>query len=138
MNKETNELKDVDKLLYEEYEEIGEFESELFSLEYELDEEANLIAKLHNACRKTIINIKHLHALIRKIKKSADDRSIPILKKMLNREIKSIGPEIDELMGEVEVYNDDKSGEKTMQYCKRVGEIIKKKNDMIKEKYQEI
>jgi predicted nucleic acid-binding Zn-ribbon protein len=136
---EMKQLKEMDSMLFEEISEISEFETQLFSLEYELDDEEKLIAKLHNTCRATLQTIKHLHYLIRKINTSNEDKSIPIFKNMIKRQIEKIEADIEEIMSKIEkLAIDEAAGKKVLRYCKKVEAIIKRKVKDIKERFGEL
>lgn len=133
------QLKKIDDLLFEEFREVSQFESELFSLEYELDEEQKLVARLHNSCRTTILTIKHLHSLLRKINRSGEDKSIPVLKNMIKRQISNLEKDIDEIMSKMDrLYNDEKAGEKIVGYCKKVESILRTKIKALKERFDAV
>jgi peptidoglycan hydrolase CwlO-like protein len=136
---EMKQLKEMDSLLFEEISEISEFETQLFSLEYELDDEEKLIAKLHNTCRSTLQTIKHLHSLMRKIDASDDDKSIPIFKNLIQRQIEKIDADIDDIMSKIEKFSiEETAGKKVLKYCRKVEIIIKRKMKDIKERFEEL
>lgn len=136
---ELNKLKQIDELLFDELKEVSEFEAELFSLEYELDDEERIVAKLHNACRTTIITIRNLHSLIRKMNNSSEAEKARILKNMIKRQISHLENDIDDLMPKLDkLKQDEKAGEKVVKYCKRVESIIRKKISELKERFEGI
>lgn len=139
MEQIVTELKQIDDLLFEEFREVSEFEAELFNLEYELDEEEKLVAKLHNACHTTILSIKHLHSLIRRLHKSPEDKTIPVFKKMIKRQIEKIEQDVDEISPQLKILcEDERAGEKIAKYCKRIEGIIRRKLAVLKERFNDI
>ncbi|MBN1502595.1 hypothetical protein JW930_03555 [Candidatus Woesearchaeota archaeon] len=135
----TDELRQIDDVLFDEFREVSQFEAELFTLEYELDEEQRLVAKLHNSCRTTIITIKHLHSFLRKMHKSREDKSVPVLKDMIKRQLANLDKDIDEIMSKMDqLFNDEKAGEKMVEYCKRVETILRNKIKTLKERFEAI
>ncbi len=134
-----NELKQVDDILFEEFKEVGDFEAELFSLEYELDEEGRIIAKLHNLCRMTVVTIKHMHILIRRIDRSPDDKSIKILKKIVDKQLKELDSDLEKINQKMKLlFNDERAGQNMMKYCKKVETIVNKKLIILKEKFSKV
>lgn len=139
MQETVTELKEMDDLLFDEFREVSEFESELFNLEYELDEEAKLVAKLHNACHKTTSTIKHLHSLIRRIHQSAEDKTIPVFRNMIKRQLDALKIEISAIMNDLrELENDEAAGKKILKYCEKIEAILNKKVATLEERFKDL
>lgn len=139
MQETVTELKEMDDLLFDEFREVSEFESELFNLEYELDEEAKLVAKLHNACHKTTGTIKHLHSLIRRIHQSSEDKTIPVFKNMIKRQLDSLKKEIGDIMGNLQRLSEDEAaGKKILKYCEKIEAILNRKVAALEERFKDI
>ncbi len=126
---EIEEIKNIDKVLYDELIEINEFEGDLISLEYELNEEENLLARLHNLSRVMVLVIKQIHIINGLLKKDKTGKLINIHKKMLDRQMFHVVSTKEELLDILKKFeSDEKAGQKISKYCNNVLLIIDKKS----------
>ena len=134
-----DKLKSIDAALCEELEEVSDFESELYFLEYELDEEEKLVAKLHNSCQVTIRIIKDIHSLIRKIHTSANDKTILATRALIKIQLDHLDGNMNEVADELKKLEiDEKAGEKIVIYCEKVESLVRRKLSVLRARFEEI